>query len=326
MAKALWGGANVSKAAWLSNCPVCSEHASYKELCPVTFEYGSAHRLIECEVCQSSFFHPVPTLESLRIFYSSGGYDFNPVSQFSRARSISKHFLLGRELGVFLDVGCATGFFLKGIESYSRWEVHGVELSEKAAGFARESLGLRHVLSSDLHGASYDTAMFDAVHISEVLEHVPNPLGLLRECRRVVKDDGIFFLSLPNGLADRQGLIDYNRKYQRPAGHESGHIYFFSSKGLVALLRRAGFKLIRAESYAFKQGLRSLSLFPKRPNWDRFYSPRVQPEVENSTEISMPHTGNRIFRAEIRYRFRERLALPGLLRAGLGWRLVLAPV
>jgi SAM-dependent methyltransferase len=306
-------------------CPICGNVAKSTELLPVTFNYGSRHKLQECYSCKSSYFHPLPTLTDLVKFYSIHGYEFNRHSASYRASIIVRKHMNQRSAGRFLDVGCATGFLLKEVQTLSHWDVFGVELSEKAAAFAREGLQLRNVRQCDLLAAEFSTGFFDIVHISEVLEHVPEPLALLQECRRIVKPSGTFLLSLPNGLADRQGLLDYWRLHQEAPGHGSGHIFFFSKCGLESLAEKAGFRIVGGETYAFKQGLRSLGLFPERRGWEGMFTPRRDPEVANDSEITIPTDKHSASYYRIKYGLREKLKLPGLHRFGLGWHVVLKP-
>lgn len=304
-------------------CLCCGADSGQKILFPVTFEYGSKHELIDCGSCGTAYFFPQPQTENLRAFYSIHSYEFNPHSQAGRARRLVSDYLRNQRPGKFLDVGCATGFLLHAIRSEVGWEVHGVELVEKAVNFAKAKLKLTHVLNEDLEGAAYPSGFFDVVHISEVLEHVPDPLALLIECRRILKPGGLFFLSLPNGVADRQGMIDYWKLYKKPPGHASGHIFFFSAPGLRLLLRSAGFEVQESHTYAFKQGLRSMRLFPKRKKWEGMFESRVEPELPSELEIELPHQKHSDFFYRMKYGLRERIRVRGMRRFGLGWHLVL---
>jgi 2-polyprenyl-3-methyl-5-hydroxy-6-metoxy-1,4-benzoquinol methylase len=306
-------------------CPICNEGAKQLEQVPVVFNYGSVHTLRKCTSCESSYFAPLPSLANLITFYSTHGYDFNPHSAAHRARAIVRAHLSTDRKGRFIDIGCATGFLLKEVERLSGWDVYGVEISEKATRFAQERLGLTNVSQKDLLSAGFPEGFFDVVHISEVLEHVPNPLEILKECRRILKPEGSFLLSLPNGLADRQGLLDYWARHKEAPGHGSGHIFFFSEQGLRRLAHQAGFDIIEGETYAFKQGLRSLGLFPKRPGWQSMFEPRREPEKPVTSEITMPPQKHSDFYYRLKYGLRGMAAVSGLQRFGLGWHLLLKP-
>ena len=307
-------------------CSICgSSGESQSKLCPASFNYGALHDLVECKVCNTTYFYPPPSFEQLEIFYSVEGYEFSRHSQEHRAREIvSKYFQV--DTGRFIDVGCGTGYLLSKVKSSTHWDVFGVELSGKACAFARDSLGLENIVNSDLAGANYDSNFFDIVHVSEVLEHVPDPLAFLRECRRILKPNGLFLLSLPNGDSDRQGLIDYWRLNRRPPGHASGHIYFFSPASLRFLMEQSEFEVIHSESYAFKQGLRSLGLWPKRKGGMGLHEPRSRPEVINNETIVIEPDQRGEFYYKLKYGSRDLFRLKGMHRIAHAFRLVMKPL
>jgi 2-polyprenyl-3-methyl-5-hydroxy-6-metoxy-1,4-benzoquinol methylase len=95
-----------------------------------------------------------------------------------------------------LDVGCSLGYFLdvareRGFKSY------GVEVSKDTSQYAREKLGL-NVFCGTLEVAQFPDKTFDVITLWDVIEHVPDPINLLREVRRIMKDDGLIALQSPN--------------------------------------------------------------------------------------------------------------------------------
>lgn len=306
-------------------CSICgSSGQSQNKLCPASFNYGALHDLVECKVCKTTYFYPPPTLKQLETFYSAEGYEFNRHSQEHRAREIVRKYFQA-DIGRFIDIGCGTGYLLSKIQSSTRWGVFGVELSGKACAFARDSLRLKNIANSDLASANYESNFFDIVHVSEVLEHVPDPVAFLKECRRILKPGGLFLLSLPNGESDRQGLIDYWSLNRKPPGHASGHIYFFSPASLEFLMELTGFKITQSESYAFKQGLRSLGLWPKRKGWMTLHEPRGKAEVVNQETISIEPDKHGEFYYKFKYGIRDLFTVKGMHRIGHAFRLALEP-
>jgi 2-polyprenyl-3-methyl-5-hydroxy-6-metoxy-1,4-benzoquinol methylase len=102
----------------------------------------------------------------------------------------------GPPRGKLLDVGCGNGSFLAFMKSLG-WDVEGVEPDPKAAEIARSSLQVK-VLASSLESAQFPSEHFEAVTLAHVLEHVHDPIALLKECRRVLKPGGTIVVRTPN--------------------------------------------------------------------------------------------------------------------------------
>ncbi len=75
-------------------------------------------------------------------------------------------------------------------------EAQGVEPSPIAARLARNS-GLK-VFCGMLSEARFADDSFDCISLYHVLEHTPNPIEVLRECRRILKPDGEIVVGVPN--------------------------------------------------------------------------------------------------------------------------------
>ena len=95
--------------------------------------------------------------------------------------------------GRILDVGCSFGFFLD-VARKRGWKVYGVEISEYASNHAKRNLGL-NVVNKDLIGARFDTGFFDIVTLWNVLEHLHDPVELMNEVYRILKEKGIVVLT-----------------------------------------------------------------------------------------------------------------------------------
>jgi SAM-dependent methyltransferase len=100
--------------------------------------------------------------------------------------------------GRLLDVGCGCGFFLKSAQD-AGWEVLGVDLNTKAISYATSHLQV-NALPGDLRDAHFPDGSFDLVTLWNVLDHAPDPIDLLREVHRVLKDDGRVFIRTPNAV------------------------------------------------------------------------------------------------------------------------------
>lgn len=100
--------------------------------------------------------------------------------------------------GRFLDVGCNMGMLLR-LARQRGWTAIGVEPSPSSARLATERLGLTvyncflHELPESEHGS------FDVVALSDVFEHICEPLPFLQVAARLLSDDGILYIKVPNG-------------------------------------------------------------------------------------------------------------------------------
>ncbi|HSU55765.1 MAG TPA: class I SAM-dependent methyltransferase [Candidatus Dormibacteraeota bacterium] len=137
--------------------------------------------------------------------------------------------------GRVLDVGCGRGWLLQQFRK-AGWDVHGTELSEQAARYGREALGLP-IETGSLEDVSFPANHFDAITMWHVLEHVPEPAVMLKEVCRVMKPGGVLLVSVPNfGGVEARFFKDKWFHLDVPR-----HVTHLSSKTLRAALNEAGF-------------------------------------------------------------------------------------
>lgn len=90
---------------------------------------------------------------------------------------------------------------------------------------------------------------FDCLFAGEIIEHIYNTEGFLRECKRILKKDGIFILSTPNinWLSYRlQMLFGKTLPYGIESGKEgdfNGHCRYYTVDSLTKTLAKYGFKV-----------------------------------------------------------------------------------
>ena len=148
-----------------------------------------------------------------------------------------------RAPGRLLDVGCASGLLVHQALQ-TGWEATGVEISPLACRRAKEEFGL-DLFQGELAEACFPEAAFDVVTFVDVLDHLDDPLGQLREAYRVLKPGGLLVVRVPNFPV--QSAV---RRLSLALGRLSGrllsdfgviHFYNFSCRTLKLLLEKAGF-------------------------------------------------------------------------------------
>src|SRR5215510_16560746 len=139
------------------HCPICHSPEETIWRCKTTLVFGTEYDFIECPRCGVFYFSPLPTVAQLTRVYSAAYYTVDRWREEGKGMAFARHLQRWKARGTFLDVGCATGFFLHGIQQHSQWEVYGTEFGESAVQFARERLGL-HVTQGNLGAAHFPEA------------------------------------------------------------------------------------------------------------------------------------------------------------------------
>ena len=207
--------------------------------------------IVQCQRCGLAYLNPRPTQRALSAYYSANYFkSFSSGSLSSlRVRRLFKQFYgvliggLARKVealppGRVLDVGCGDGRYLDLFRARG-WETCGVDPTAVAIERAR-SLGL-HVFRGELTAADLPGSYFDLVVMRYTLENMHNPSEVLREVRRVLKDDGCLFLAVPTIDSPAARLFKgYSAYVDVPR-----HLYFFTAATLTRMLERAGFRVER---------------------------------------------------------------------------------
>ena len=93
-----------------------------------------------------------------------------------------------------------------------------------------------------------DTNGFDAINISEVLEHVIDPIEILKNCYNLLKDDGVLFLMVPNEFNQLQlannEINPESSNYWVVPDH---HYNYFNFDSINNVLEKANFKSFKTE-------------------------------------------------------------------------------
>src|SRR5437016_6053020 len=104
----------------------------------------------------------------------------------------ASYFVAGASV---LDVGCGPGTITLDIaRRVAPGKVIGIDASADVIAQAqRDAAEVENVefATGDIYALDFADASFDVVHAHQVLQHVPDPVGALREMRRVCKPDGV---------------------------------------------------------------------------------------------------------------------------------------
>jgi len=143
-------------------------------------------------------------------------------------RDVTRHF--ARHAAI-LDVGCGTAWLAEHFENYA-----GIDGSPDAVAAARAK-GREIALGDVTEPLPFEDARFDGVVLKDLLEHVPDPVAVVREARRVLRPGGVVFASSPD--AQRWVWNDYT--HRRPFTRRSFRL-LFSDQGFD--VRHVGYESV----------------------------------------------------------------------------------
>jgi 2-polyprenyl-3-methyl-5-hydroxy-6-metoxy-1,4-benzoquinol methylase len=151
--------------------------------------------------------------------------------------------LVGRNKDV-LELGCAAGHMTRALAAQG-CRVVAVDRDADAVRYAEEFA--ERVLVLDISDPrSLDElgdGRFDVILAGDVLEHLPDPLSVLRRCKSILRADGALVLSVPNvAHVDLKLALLHGRWWYRDVGLlDRTHLRFYTRRSLLELLLTAGF-------------------------------------------------------------------------------------
>ncbi|MFO7772811.1 MAG: class I SAM-dependent methyltransferase [Dehalococcoidia bacterium] len=215
--------------------------------------------VIECEPCGFKHIVPVPTPEELDAVYRQEYYSREKPLYLERHREdldwwnlvYSERYdtfedLLPPHRRRILDIGSGPGFFLHHGKQRG-WQTLGVEPSAQAAAHSRGlGLDIRELFLTE-HTAR-DWGTFDVVHMSEVLEHIPDPRGMLHMARGLLAEEGLICVVVPNDYSPFQHALRTACGYQPWWVAPPHHINYFDFDSLARLVEKTGFEVVLSEA------------------------------------------------------------------------------
>jgi len=214
-------------------------------------------KIIDCEICGFKHLDPIPSKEKIKEYYERQYYQekipklLDPQKEAKELRWSTLKYrdslstlngYIGDRSKRLLDIGCGNGFFLKFMKE-NGWEVFGIEPSPKASEYAR-SLDL-NVFNITLEEFTNDKWFnyFDFINLKCVLEHIQNPVEVLKICKSLLKDSGMIRIEVPNDFNTLQLQV---HKLGKPQWWIAipDHINYFNFYSLEKLLENLGYEIV----------------------------------------------------------------------------------
>jgi 2-polyprenyl-3-methyl-5-hydroxy-6-metoxy-1,4-benzoquinol methylase len=238
-------GSSDARLLYPSTLPQDSDRPRHVEALQCTnVGYGVHGPIVKCQRCGLVYVNPRPNSSDVLHDYEDVVDELYVEEREGRVLTFERHLrplerVVGRPDGKrLLDVGCHIGVFVQVAQQHG-WDAWGVEPSHWAAEQAQAE-GLR-VVNGTLATLGFDEASFDVVTLWDVIEHVPDPKGELRQVHRLLKPGGVVVVH----------TIDIESPFAQLMGRRwpwlmEMHLYYFSSHTLRQLLEGIGFDVVHS--------------------------------------------------------------------------------
>jgi len=143
-------------------------------------------------------------------------------------------YLPAKNPGRLLDVGCGNGQTLAWMADLG-WQAEGLDTDPIAVQVAGAK-GLK-ARQGTLHSQQFASGSFDAVVMSHVIEHVHDPLLVMKECHRILKTGGQLVVVTPNVRSWGHRIYKSDWRGLEPPRH----LQIFARPSLTTLSAMAGF-------------------------------------------------------------------------------------
>jgi SAM-dependent methyltransferase len=246
-----------SESTTVRPCPVCaSTRAGIIGLLKKTFVLDLSQeewQFVQCRNCDLLYISPEPSAADLhRIYVESGQFDDPVYTDPARVAQIVDYMngcfrALVERSGLkadkpvsVLEVGAGLAWMCRAAKAINP---ESVTVAQDVSPEAVEKCPWVdfYVLGEILDTRMDQHAPYDVISLTHVIEHLVDPVAVIRRCKSLLGPRGMIFVTAPHrpvGWRDKTSDIALWEKY--PYNHVPAHIQYFSMKSMRALSQSAG--------------------------------------------------------------------------------------
>jgi len=187
---------------YFERCVNCG-NTEFRQMGKGTDRTNKFHKqVVECKNCKLLFTNPIADRRSMQLYYSTYGSTHPRALDISQkqmlfAKEVTEQFSNAEKCLRFLDVGAASGEIMQAFKMQG-WEVYGIELSESYIQFIKEKRNLENVYSCEIEDAPFPANNFDFINFWHVIEHLRDPIIVLKKIYSWLKPGGKVNIGTPN--------------------------------------------------------------------------------------------------------------------------------
>ena len=184
-----------------------------------------------------------------------------------------------------LDVGCATGYLGSYLKNNFDVDIIGIDYQDYHLKKAKKLNIYSNLIKLDLNSFNNEldqyTSFFDRIILADVLEHLNDPMEVLRKLSKLLKNDGKFLIDIPNIAHStiKYNLLMNNFNYTSMGLLDKTHVHFFTLNSIIDDLSQNQF-FIEDMEYIF---LGSEQTCDQNVNYEK-YPTEIIDFIENDTE------------------------------------------
>jgi len=216
-----------------------------------------------CGDCQLVYQYPLPATPVLKDLYGreddkyfkdeGRGIDYVKGEPWLRATAsfyidqITRYYDNDLATANVLDFGCATGVMLDEFKKRGA-DVTGIELSKWSCKYAREKYGLM-VYNENIFDVKLPESTFDIITTSHVIEHVTDPVAVIKRLGQLLKPGGLLFIAVPD--VDSLGCSIFGKRWHYYLPDE--HLYLFNERSINRAVISAGLNCLDVKHYLWRK-------------------------------------------------------------------------
>ena len=183
------------------------------------------------------------------MFNLKASYPYQPEINYVAFDLVSKVIMEKKDVKNILDVGCGFGLLSKELKkTYPKLDLYGIEHAKEASQSSHKILKLLqcNIENMALIKSKLKTQKFDVIIFSDVLEHLYDPVGIIKSYQSLLKQDGIIVVTVPNiaNIFSRIALLFGFFNYSETGVTDKTHIRFFNKKNLKELAEESHLKIV----------------------------------------------------------------------------------
>jgi ubiquinone/menaquinone biosynthesis C-methylase UbiE/transcription elongation factor Elf1 len=233
-----------NKLIYREHCPICNHSEFEKHIDCVDYTVSNeTFTIVKCKSCGFHFTNPVPIESEIGNYYKSDSYVSHSATKkglIFKIYHLVRSYTLKQKVKLIttlskgknhLDIGAATGHFLNA-STKAGFNSIGLEPDKDARQFAQSTFNVNIKPLEHLYEIKENAV--DVITMWHVLEHVYNLRKDLDQITKILKDDGVMIVAVPNmGCYDAKKYKEYWAGYDVPI-----HLYHFQPNDIKNLFEQ----------------------------------------------------------------------------------------